>query len=154
MSRQKNRKNSVVVSLLGALLLISIPTLSQADYCSEIKERYWRCTRASMIGEPCDASDNVSIPSECLTAGSEKTSKQAEPSTSQSKFFKSEKNSKPFVYQPVIAPKKPVKVINIKPQNHKIYFETEEEVNQFTTKIHDDLLNAIKDGKRVRLQFE
>jgi hypothetical protein len=146
--------NRKMLSLFSALFLMSVPTLSHADYCSDIKERYWKCARASMVGESCDSADDVSIPSECLTAGSEKTPKQAEPSTAPPTFFKGKKESKSFVYKPEVTPKKSVKIVNIKPKNHKIYFETEEEVEQFTTKIHDDLLNAIKEGKRVRLQFE
>lgn len=153
-----NRKKSVVLTSLGILFLVGIPTLSQADYCADIKEKYWKCARSVMTGEKCNASDNVTIPPECLTAGSEsqrnESSSTSSTPSSSSSFFGSKKDSTPFIYpKPDLVPKKPVKIINIKPLNGKIYLETEEEVEQFTTKIREDLLNAIKEGKRVRLQF-
>jgi hypothetical protein len=149
-------KRSLAPKLLGALFLVALPIVSQAD-CAEIKERYWRCARSSMTGEACDSSDNVSIPPECLTAGSKSQENNSSPtSTSTPSFLDLQKKSTPSVsVHPTtdIAPKKPVKIINIKPSG-KTYIETEEDVNQFTTKVRDDLLNAIKDGKKVRLQFE
>lgn len=155
MKNKKNENSSVVLTLLSALFLVSMPTLSQADYCSEIKERYWKCTRSSMSGGKCDSSDNVSIPPECLTAGT-KTQKKGNSSgyapPSSSSFFKSRKKITPY-QPPNLVPKKPIKVINIKQLNSKKYIETEEDVNNFTTKIKDELLNALKEGKRVRLQF-
>jgi hypothetical protein len=151
-----NSKKAFLLNTFGVVFLTGLPVVSHADYCADIKAHYWKCARASMIGETCEAEDNVNIPAECLNAGTEKESSgsgSATPSDAPS-FFKDKKESKPFVYQPEVTPKKPVKVVNIKPENRKIYLETEDEVEQFTTKIHDDLLSAIRDGKRVRLQFE
>jgi cell division septum initiation protein DivIVA len=48
---------------------------------------------------------------------------------------------------------KPVKVVNIKPKNGKIYFETEEEVDKYVNQVKEDILKAFKEGKRVRLQY-
>jgi len=148
----KNRRN-IALTLLSTLFLVILPTHSQADSCSDIKEQYWNCVRASMNNQSCGA--NVSIPPECLKSGAEiiQNYNSSEPASS---FFGTQKESTPFVYQPDsdLPPKKPVKVINIKPTNGKIYLETEEDVNQYTTKIKDDLSEAIKEGKRIRLQFQ
>ena len=146
----KNKRN-ITLTLLNTLFLIGLPMSSQSYSCSDIKEQYWDCVRASMNNESCGG--NISIPPECLKAGSEtiQNYNSSEPSSS---FFGRQKESTPFVYQADMPPKKPVKVINIKPANGKIYFETDEEVNQYTTKIKDDLSEAIKEGKRVRVQFQ
>jgi hypothetical protein len=136
--------------LLGLLSLISLPMLSHANSCSEIKDEYWNCVRASMNNEACES--DVSIPPECLKSVTD-TIKNYNASESNPNFFGKPKESKPFVYQADLPPKKPVKVINVKPA-HGVYLETEEDVNQYITKIKEELSEAITDGKRVRLQFQ
>ena len=109
-----------------------------------------------MIGEKCAEEDNVSIPPECLGGKSEDETSKSSSNASSSDISKetSPKETRPFIYpKPDLVPKKPVKVVNLKPLNNKNYIETEEDVEQFTTKIKTELLNAIKDGKKVRLQF-
>lgn len=107
-----------------------------------------------MTNGSCDS--NISIPPECLHSGNETIQNYELSSKSTSSFFgtETEKESPPFVYQTDRPPKKPVQVINIKPTNIRVYFETEEEVNQYTTKLKDELSEAIIEGKRVRLQFQ
>jgi hypothetical protein len=151
----KSTKNSLTTKSLGVLILVTLPTFAYAD-CADIKARYWRCTRASMIGEKCAAEDNVNIPPECLggAKSDEETPSAATSSSSSSSSSSSKKQTRPFIYpKPDLVPKKPVKVVNIKPLNTKNYIETEEDVEQFTSKIKTELLNAIKNGKKVRLQF-
>jgi hypothetical protein len=149
----KSTKNSLTVKLLGALVLVSLPAFAYAD-CADIKERYWRCTRASMIGEKCAAEDNVNIPPECLGGAKSDEETPNAATSSSSSSSSSKKETRPFIYpKPDLVPKKPVKVVNIKPLNTKNYIETEEDVEQFTSKIKTELLNAIKNGKKVRLQF-
>lgn len=149
------KRKNILLTLLGALSLVGLPMPSQADYCSDIKEQYWKCVRASMTNESCDSND--SIPSECLQSGGEATQNGESSSKSNpvsSSFFGTKKESAPFVYQADLPPKNPVKVINIKPTNGKIYLETEEDVNQYIAKTKEELSEAIKKGKRVRLQFQ
>ncbi|MDD5214502.1 MAG: hypothetical protein PHQ03_03055 [Methylococcales bacterium] len=152
-----NNKKSFITTLLSALFLATLPMFSYADDCADIRAKYWRCTRASMIGEKCTEDDNVSIPPECLGGGKSEDETPKSPSdasASNSPKETSPKETRPFIYpKPDLVPKKPVKVVNIKPFNNKSYLETEEDVEQFTTKIKTELLNAIKDGKKVRLQF-
>ncbi len=169
MNNRKNREKSLVITLLSTLFLVVMPGLTQADYCADIKERYWRCARSSMTGEKCSASDNVSIPSECLTAGAASEGGGGSSSSgggggggdSASKSAWSFFSHKKPPAHPIVSPedteivlKKPVKIINIHPTNGKPYIETEEDVEQFTSKVRADLLEAIKDGKKVRLQFQ
>ncbi|MFI3123291.1 MAG: hypothetical protein QX194_05110 [Methylococcales bacterium] len=149
------KKRDIALVLLSTLSLAGVPTLSKADSCSEIKEQYWDCVRDAMNGGSCNS--NISIPPECLTAGSAPSGGSSGSSSSYSpppraSFFK--KKEKPFVYQADLPAKKQVKVIDIKPANGKIYLETEEEVDEYLTRIRDDLTEAINDGKRVRLQFQ
>ncbi len=157
------KSKNVALTFFGVLSLACLPILSYADSCSDIKEQYWNCVRSSMSNGSCES--NVSIPPECLKAGGESSSSSSGSSSSSSSgsgsgsnffdsIFGSKKEEAPFVYQADLPPKKPVKLIDIKPMNGKIYFETEEEVNQYTTKVKDDMSAAIKDGKRVRLQFQ
>lgn len=153
---KKNKQKILTLTLLSSFFLLHIPMISYAD-CADIKARYWKCTRASMTGEKCNEEDNVSIPPECLNAGSEKStggnSESFTPATTPS-FFEPKTKSKKVDYSATAStPKKPIKIINIKPLAEKIYFETEEDVEKYTTKIKDELLNAIKEGKKVRLQF-
>ncbi len=145
------KRKNIALLLFSTLFLVCLPTLSQADYCAEIKEQYWNCVRASMTNDSC--SSNVSIPPECLKAGSDTTQNYNSSSESTSSFLGTQKESKPFVYQADLPPKKTVKIINIKPTG-KVYLETEDDVNQYTIKIRDELSEAIKEGKRVRLQFQ
>jgi hypothetical protein len=148
-----NNGGSFVSALLGTLFLAGLPILSHAADCAEIKEKYWSCVRSSMTNEPC--TENISIPPECLRSGTETIQNYESSPDSTSHFFGSEKKSTP-VATPTreSVPKKSVKIINIKPAKGKIYFETEDDVNQYTTKIRNDLLNGIKEGKRVRLTFD
>ena len=148
------KKRDIAFVLLSTLSLAGVPALSKAESCGEIKERYWDCVRDAMNGGSCDS--NISIPPECLTAGSAPSggssgSSSYSPPPKPSFFGKKEK---PFVYQADLPAKKQVKVIDIKPANGKIYLETEEEVDEYLTKLKDDLTEAINDGKRVRLQFQ
>lgn len=148
-----NNGGNFVSVLFGTLFLAGLPILSQAADCAEIKEQYWQCVRSSMTNEPC--TENVSIPPECLKAGTETIQNYESSPDSTSRFFGSEKKSTPITPPTTEnVPKKPVKIINIKPPKGKIYFETEDDVNQYTTKIRNDLLNGIKEGKRVRLTFD
>lgn len=149
-----NKKTFFTSTLLGTLFLASLPTPSYAD-CSDIKARYWRCTRASMIGEKCAAEDNVSIPPECLGGNeSESQKNDSTPNAASTSSSSKKESSIPFIYPKAdLVPKTPVKVINIKPLNKKHYIETEEDVEQFTTKVKAALLHEIKKGKKVRLQF-
>lgn len=148
-----NNKKYVISTLLGSLLLAGISTGSYADDCADIKARYWKCTRASMIGEKCADEDNVSIPPECLGGSSEPKQNENQPKSTSS-IPDSPKDTRPFIYpKPDLVPKKPVKIVNIKPFVGKAYIETEEDAEQFTTKLKNELLDAIKDGKKVRLQF-
>ena len=155
-----NTKQNLMV--LGFLATLTIPTFSQAGECADIKERYWRCTRASMIGEECAPEDNVTIPAECL-GGNTQPKKNTPPPAAEvvpskaPSFFdsKSKSNSKEnSLPKTESSVKKAVKIVNIKPSYGKVYFETEEEVDKYTTKIKEDILNGIKEGKKVRLQFQ
>lgn len=148
------KRKKILLALLGTLSLVGLPMPSQADSCSDIKEQYWNCVRASMTNGSCDS--NISIPPECLHSGSETIQNyESSSKSSSSSFFGTKKEAAtPFVYQADLPPKKPVKLINIKPTNGKIYFETEEDVDQYTAKIKEELSEAIKEGKRVRLQFQ
>jgi hypothetical protein len=140
-----------IALMLGLLSLAGFPMPSQADYCADIKEQYWNCVRASMTNQSCES--NVSIPPECLGSTASKEGQSNNSSESRSSFFGTKKDSKPFVYQSDLPPKKPVKIVNIKPDG-KIYLETEEDVDQYLTKIKDEISAAIADGKRVRLQLQ
>ena len=157
------KKTGKIVILLSALFIVTMPTLSRADYCSEIKERYWKCVRSSMSSGKCSDSDNVSIPPECLNGGSKMpkgddssdSTYSPTPSGSKWSLFRSKKSKKPNTDNddPNVVVHKPVKVVNIKPANGKIYFETEEEVDKYLSDVKEDILKAFKDGKRVRLQY-
>jgi hypothetical protein len=161
-SPMKNYPLKKILFLLSLLCLVSIPTISRADYCAEIKERYWKCVRSSMSSGKCSDSDNVSIPPECLNGGSKlpkgddssSSSYSPTPSGSKWNFFRSKKSQKgnPET-DPTVVVHKPVKVVNIKPKNGKIYFETEEEVDKYVNQVKEDILKAFKEGKRVRLQY-
>jgi hypothetical protein len=149
-------KKSTTILLLSGVLLAILPTLSYSD-CADLKERYWRCTRASMIGEKCAAEDNVTIPPECLNGGgnANEESRNTTGSSSNSNST-SGKTTRPFIYpesEPELVAKKPVKVVNIRALNTKNYIETEEDVEQFVNKVKTELLDGIEEGKKVRLQF-
>lgn len=146
--------------VIGSILLLAIfPVLSQAADCAAIKAQYWQCVRSSMTGQSCN--DNVTIPSECLTASgasgstSEKTngssSNYSEPS-SDSSFFNFKKEPE-FSYPKHNKPVKPIKTLNLRAFHEKPYLETEEEVELFTSKLKDEMLSAIKEGKKIRLQY-
>ena len=148
------KSKNILLTLFATLSLVGLPTLSQADSCTDIKEQYWNCVRSAMTNGSCDS--NISIPPECLQSGGNETTQNYDSSSKSgfSNFFGRKKEAAPFVYQADLPPKNPVKVINIKPTNGKIYLETEEDVDQYIAKIKDELSEAIKDGKRVRLQFQ
>ncbi len=146
------KRRNILLTFLGALSLVSLPMPSQADSCSDIREQYLNCVGTSMTSESCDS--NISIPPECLHSGDETIQNYESSSKSTSNFFGTKKESPPLVYQINLPPKKPVKVINIKPTNGKIYLETEEDVDQYVAKIKDNLSKTIKEGKRVRLKFQ
>ena len=156
------KKRCITLTLFSMLILVSLPMLSRADSCADIKERYWSCVRDSMANKPCSGG-NVSIPPECLNAGSESGSESGSsksqsysdpsPKSFSSLFHRKKKEQATPNYQSERTPKKIVQIINIRP-NDKTYFETEEEVEQYTTEIKDKLFKAFKDGKRVRLEFQ
>lgn len=147
------KKNQKILFLITFLVF---PTLSQADYCADMKERYWKCVRASMTNEKCAEGDNFSIPSECLNAGSssQKSSDSPASTTPNWDFLKSKKEVTPVIIDTKLTPQKSVKIINIKSLNDKKYLETEDDVNQFVTHLNQALLNAVKEGKKVRLQYQ
>lgn len=147
---KKIKKNQ---TLLFVFLLM--PMISQADYCSDMKERYWKCVRSSMTNEKCADGDNISIPSECLNAGaaSQKSSNSSPSEAPKWDFLKPKKEPKSVVVAES-KPQKSVQIINIKSLNNKKYLENEDDVNQFVTNLNQALLNAIKDGKKVRLQYQ
>ncbi|MSR16465.1 MAG: hypothetical protein EXR89_01500 [Methylococcaceae bacterium] len=151
------KKRCITRTLFSMLILVSLPMISRADSCADIKEKYWSCVRDSMANKPC--SGNVSIPPECLNAGSESGSSSSQsysdpsPRPFSSLFHRKKKEQATSNYQSERTPKKLVQIINIRPKD-KTYFETEEEVEQYTTEIKDKLFKAFKDGKRVRLEFQ
>jgi len=49
-------------------------------------------------------------------------------------------------------PAKEIKTIRPANINTKIYIETEDDVQDFISKIHDEISAAIKDNKRVRIE--
>ncbi|MDD5214459.1 MAG: hypothetical protein PHQ03_02840 [Methylococcales bacterium] len=133
--------------LLSALFLMNLPALAETD-CTQAKERYWQCIRAAVTNDhPCKESDNITIPPECLIGGAEEQAKE-NPETD------STKAELPFDYEPEIIQRKPVEVLNIKALQNKPYIETEDEADQFSITIRENLLKAIKEGKKVRLQFD
>lgn len=137
-------------------MFLLIPSLSQADYCSDMKERYWKCVRSSMTNEKCADGDNISIPSECLNAGAaSQKNGNSSPSEAAPKwdFLKPKKEPKSVVVTES-KPQKSVQIVNIKSLNNKKYLENEDDINQFVTNLNQTLLNAIKDGKKVRLQYQ
>ena len=143
---------------LIVFLMALFPVLSQAADCAAIKAQYWQCVRSSMTGQSC--SDNVTIPPECLTASGASGSKSEKTSDSSSTYssptnsgFFNSKKEQAFSYPKNTTPKKSVKTINLKAFNTKNYLETEEDVELFTSKLKEEMSNAIKDGKRIRLQY-
>lgn len=144
--------NKKDLALLGTLFLVSTPTLAQSD-CAEAKERYWTCIRASVTNHPCKDSDNVAIPAECLI-GSSEAQEKSDASKSDTNTTDSQKADIPSHYEPELIQRKTVEVLNIKALHNKPYIETEDEANQFSMKIRENLIKAIKEGKKVRLQFD
>lgn len=142
-----NKKN---LALLGTLFFVSMPTFSQTD-CAEAKERYWTCIRTSVTNHPCKESDNVAIPAECLIGGTET---QEKSDVSKSTTTDAKKAEIPSNYEPELIQRKSVEILNIKALHNKSYIETEDEANQFSIKIRENLIKAIKEGKKVRLQFD
>lgn len=139
------------------MFLTVFPVFSTAADCTIIKEQYWACVRASMTGKECE--ENISIPSECLTHGASigstlERSKNSSiyPENSDSNFFSFKKESASS-YTPDSEPSKPVTRINLKTLNSKMYFDTEEDVDVFISRLKDEMHSAIKDGKRVHLQY-
>jgi hypothetical protein len=151
-NQEKNNMKNMVLMLLSTLSLVSLPMLSQADSCADVREEYLECIRASMGNGSCDS--DISIPPECLKSVNETIQNYNSSSESGSNFFDTKKETTPFVYQADLPPKKIVQVINVKPTHGKIYLETEDDVNQYSTKIKNEMFEAIKEGKRIRLQFE
>lgn len=142
------------------MFLTVFPVLSPAADCTIIKEQYWACVRASMTGKECE--ENISIPSECLTNGASigstlerSTNPSIYPEHSDSSFFSFEKEKEPApsYTPPDSEPSKPVKMINLKTLNTQTYFETEEDVDLFISKLKDEMSGAIKEGKRVHLLY-
>lgn len=132
--------------LLSALFFVNLPALAATD-CTQAKERYWQCIRASVTNDhPCKESDNVVIPPECLIGGFDAQDKGNSKIDSTNEAIPSD-------YEPELIQRKPIEVLNIKALSNKPYIETEDEANQFSLTIRDNLLKAIKEGKKVRLQY-
>lgn len=142
-----------------SLILAVLPSFSFATDCAAIKAQYWECVRSSMTGDSCK--NNVTIPSECLNASGSTTGKApthsnsstySEPSESDSSFF--DFNKEKFLSYPKNhKPKNPIKTINLKDFSAKTYLESQEDVDNFTTKLKDELSKTVSEGKRVRLQY-
>jgi hypothetical protein len=140
-----------------SLILAVLPSFSFATDCAAIKAKYWQCVRSSMTGASCK--DEVSIPSECLSASGATTGKtpnKSNPSDyippSNSDFFNFGKE-KSFSYPKNHKPKNPIKTVNVKDFSAKTYLETQEDVDDFTAKLKDELSKTVSEGKRVRLQY-
>lgn len=148
-----------IKTLFSIVFLTALfPVLSQAADCAAIKAQYWECVRSSMTGQSCN--DNVTIPPECLTASGASGSKSEKTNGSSSTYsepadsgFFNSKKEQTYSYPKDSTPKKPVKTLNLKAFNTKTYLETEEDVELFTSKLKEEMSNAIKDGKRIRLQY-
>ncbi|MGB4499591.1 MAG: hypothetical protein WBI40_12965 [Methylococcaceae bacterium] len=141
--------------LLFLVTFLVFPTLSQADYCADMKERYWKCVRSSMTNEKCADGDNFAIPAECLNAGSSspQNSNSSTPTPPKWDFLNSKKESKNVVSTESKS-QKSVKIINLKSLNNRKYLESEDDVNEFISNTNEVLLNAIKEGKKIRLQYQ
>ena len=146
-------KNKVFFSLILAVL----PSFSFAADCAAIKAKYWQCVRSSMTGASCK--DEVTIPSECLSASGATTGKAphnsdsstyTEPSNSNFFNFGSEKT---LHYPKNNKPKNPIKTVNVKDFSAKTYLETQADVDDFTEKLKEELSKTVQEGKRVRLQY-
>lgn len=141
-----------------SLILAVLPSFSFATDCAAIKAQYWQCVRASMTGQSCK--NEVTIPSECLSASgattgktpynSDSSSTYTEPSNSNFFNFGAEKSSS---YPEDYKPKNPIKTVNIKDFYAKTYLETQEDVDDFTQKLKEELSKNVQEGKRVRLQY-
>ena len=161
----KDRSNLKALLLLGILFLVSLPTISNADTCGAIRQRYWDCVRSSMNNGTCES--NVTIPTECLMgAESSSSSKSKAGETNSSPEEKKYKrglfgtkkeiiDTTPIGYQDQenAPPPKLIKTVNIKPSG-KNFLESEEDVNAYLAKVKADLMVVIKEGRKVRLQFQ
>ncbi|MEN9898772.1 MAG: hypothetical protein RLZZ66_2421 [Pseudomonadota bacterium] len=161
----KDQSNLKALLLLGILFLVSIPSISNADTCGAIRQRYWDCVRSSMNNGTCES--NVTIPPECLMgAGSSSSSKsktgETKTNTEEKKYkrglFGTKKeiiDTTPIGYQNQenAPPPKLIRTVNIKPKGRN-FLESEEEVNAYLAKVKIDLMAVIKEGRKVRLQFQ
>lgn len=147
-------------TIIATVLLTIFPVISSATDCAAIKQRYWECVRSSMKGGGC--SENISIPSECLNSGnaipeskSDSNSSYSAPTDSNTadffSFGKKERSS--YSADNMKTPKKPVVAINLKALNTKTYLETEDDVEFFMSKLKDKMSQALKDGKRIHLEY-
>lgn len=140
-----------------SLILAVLPSFSFAADCAAIKAKYWECVRSSMTGASCN--NEVTIPSECLSASGATTGKT--PSYSNPSDYTPPSNSdffnfgteKAFAYPKNHRPKNPIKTVNVKDFSAKTYLETQQDVDDFTAKLKDELSKIVTDGKRVRLQY-
>ena len=160
----KNQSKKTLL-LLGSLIFIGgFPSISKADTCGAIRERYWSCVRASMNNGTCEA--NVSIPPECLMGGDSSSSKSKDEKTNSNTEEKKYKrglfgtkkeiiDTTPIGYQNQdnAPPPKLIRTVNIKPSG-KSFLESEEDVNAYLAKVKTDLMAVIKEGRKVRLQFQ
>ena len=152
--------------LLGSVLFIgALPITSKADTCGVIRQRYWDCVRSSMNNGTCES--NVTIPTECLMGGDSSSSSKSKAGATQSNteekkykrgLFGTKKeiiDTTPIGYQNQenAPPPKLIRTVNIKPKG-KNFLETEEEVNAYLGKVKTDLMTVIKEGRKVRLQFQ
>jgi len=161
----KDRSNLKALLLLGILFLVSLPTISNADTCGAIRQRYWDCVRSSMNNGTCES--NVTIPPECLMGAESSSSSKSKAGEANSNpeekkykrgLFGTKKeiiDTTPIGYQnqEKTPPPKLIRTGNIKPSG-KNFLESEEEVNAYLTKVKADLMVVIKEGRKVRLQFQ
>lgn len=162
----KNQSKKALLLLSGLLLVGALPTVAKADTCGAIRERYWSCVRASMNNGKCES--NVTIPPECLTGGDASASKNKsgdsnsnnadEPKYKRGLFGTKKEiiDTTPIGYQDQkenAPPPKLIRTVNIKPKG-KNFLESEEDVNDYLVKVKADLMEVIKEGRKVRLQFQ
>ncbi len=165
MNAKHQSKIKALLLLNGLLLTGAMPSISNADTCGAIRERYWACVRESMNNGKCES--NVTIPAECLMGGDSSSSKGKKEegtnsNTEEKKYkrglFGTKKeiiDTTPIGYQDQenAPPPKLIRTVNIKPSG-KNFLETEDDVNAYVTKVKADLMAVIKEGRKVRLQFQ
>lgn len=161
----KDQSNLKALLLLGILFFVSLPSISNADTCGTIRQRYWDCVRSSMNNGTCES--NVTIPPECLMGGDSSSSSknkagETKTNTEEKKYkrglFGTKKeiiDTTPIGYQNQenAPPPKLIRTVNIKPKGRN-FLENEEEVNAYLAKVKVDLMAVIKEGRKVRLQFQ